>query len=421
MALLNPEEGNRHLALPAPLFRLFQEVETGTMNPLALQRAVKNIRAKQLTPSVCRHIDPPVNFEVSCMAIDEVEDRYLLCGYADGSLALLDVEERPSPAHHKFECVIQKERSQGHNFAVTGVSWYPNDTGLFVSGGFDKAVKAWDTNRAEVAFTFPMPDKVHCVQMPAVAHRHNLIAVGSADRRVYLCDLASGGSQHALSGHSEAVNCVAWSDQEFVLASGGMDGTLRIWDIRRTASWLAMLSYDEGPRIRKRRRPEDGQEGAGVGPTAHEGGVSALMFSPDGRHLLSSGVDAKLRLWNPRTFELQLVNFGSFHQSATRAYKKVQIAVEWDSNIVYHPRGNYVIGCDIASGQRVTTLRGHLDTVKCVVAQPRRETLLSAGKDSNILVWTPPQTGFGPRAGEDDATAGLGQGQADEDAWSDGE
>eukprot|EP00961_Rhodomonas_salina_P142300 1916409-Rhodomonas_salina.1 len=73
-------------------------------------------------------------------------------------------------------------RYQGHNFAVTGVSWYPNDTGLFVSGGFDKAVKAWDTNRAEVAFTFPMPDKVHCVQMPAVAHRHNLIAVGSADR-----------------------------------------------------------------------------------------------------------------------------------------------------------------------------------------------------------------------------------------------
>lgn len=68
-------------------------------------------------------------------------------------------------------------------------------------------------------------------------------------------------------------------------------------------------------------------------------------------------MDAKLRLWNPRTFELQLVNFGSFHQSATRAYKKVQIAVEWDSNIVYHPRGNYVIGCDIASGQRSALVR----------------------------------------------------------------
>ena len=50
---------------------------------------------------------------------------------------------------------------------------------------------------------------------------HCLVAAGTDASAVRLCDLASGATAHALTGHTEAVLCCAWSPaDEHVLASG---------------------------------------------------------------------------------------------------------------------------------------------------------------------------------------------------------
>lgn len=194
-----------------------------------------------------------------------------------------------------------------------------------------------------------------------------------------------------------------------------------------------------------------------------------------GRHLLTSGADGHMRMWNPSSFELEVVNFGKFPQGETSCYRKVQVAVSWQSRLVFHPRQRDVVVSDLlsvpttpspfppipplalrhpnpqAQGDRLATLPGHLDTVKCCVAQPRGEAIFSGvpprhlpassacsachcsqagglckfkvlfadgspdrvapvqGKDTNILVWTPPAGGWGGKD-EDDS---------DGDAWSD--
>jgi hypothetical protein len=93
---LQGEERPREALIPAPLTALLAERECGPWRPPALERVVKEARARDVRLSGCRDIDPPFpGCEVSSMAIDEVEYRYLLCGFADGSLAIVDVEERP--------------------------------------------------------------------------------------------------------------------------------------------------------------------------------------------------------------------------------------------------------------------------------------------------------------------------------------
>lgn len=42
------------------------------------------------------------------------------------------------------------ERNKGHEYAITGVRWWPVDTGMFTSSSFDKFIKVWDTNTLEV-------------------------------------------------------------------------------------------------------------------------------------------------------------------------------------------------------------------------------------------------------------------------------
>lgn len=53
----------------------------------------------------------------------------------------------------------------------------------------------------QVELQFKMPGKVFAISMSAMATTHMLVAAGTEDVRVRLCDLASGACTHTLSGH----------------------------------------------------------------------------------------------------------------------------------------------------------------------------------------------------------------------------
>lgn len=54
---------------------------------------------------------------------------------------------------------------------------------------------------SQVVMEFKMPGKVYTAAMSPIATTHVLIATGSADVQVRLCDIASGAFTHTLSGH----------------------------------------------------------------------------------------------------------------------------------------------------------------------------------------------------------------------------
>jgi WD40 repeat protein len=90
------------------------------------------------------------------------------------------------------------------------------------------------------------------------------------EQRLELAD-----DEEPLRGHTGAVNCLAVQPHGGLLASGGLDGTVRLWELEA-------------------RRP--------VGePMAAEARLSDLAFSPDGRTLASAALDGSVRLWDVET------------------------------------------------------------------------------------------------------------------------
>ena len=82
------------------------------------------------------------------LALDNVESRYLLASAADGSVAAYDTPYLSSASRPQKQLLFKLGRNSpgGHRFTVAGVTWYPIDTGLFVTGSFDQSVKVLLTN-----------------------------------------------------------------------------------------------------------------------------------------------------------------------------------------------------------------------------------------------------------------------------------
>jgi WD40 repeat protein len=90
----------------------------------------------------------------------------------------------------------------------------------------------------------------------------------------YLWGLSQGDPAKILTGHSNFVNCVAWSPDGTLIASGSSDHTIKLWN------------------------PISGELITNL--LGHSRDVVSVAFSTDGKVLASSGEDGLVRLWDLR-------------------------------------------------------------------------------------------------------------------------
>lgn len=189
------------------MWKDLRDRESGAILPSSFSHRLRSRRVSSLELSNRKEIVSPHKGAINSIQVDLIEGRYLLSGSSDGSVALFDVQQASDyegggmVAKHRSLFVVDKQHEHGHKFAVSSAIWYPIDTGLFITGSFDHDVKVWDTNTTQVVMDFKMPGKVYGTAMSSIATSHTLIAAGSADVQVRLCDVASGAFTHTLSGH----------------------------------------------------------------------------------------------------------------------------------------------------------------------------------------------------------------------------
>jgi len=155
-----------------------------------------------------------------------------------------------------------------------------------------------------------------------------VLASGGRDRTVRLWDVEAGALRRVLSGHEGEVTSVAFSPDGRVLASGGRDRAVLLWDLGtytlRKILWhesdvFTVVFSPDGHTLAtgglgKAARLWDVPTGT-VRRTleAHESAVFSIAFSPSGGLIATGGGDRAVRLWNTQTGELKRVFQGYSH------------------------------------------------------------------------------------------------------------
>ncbi|GAA5910029.1 hypothetical protein JCM6882_008432 [Rhodosporidiobolus microsporus] len=154
-----------------------------------------------------------------------------------------------------------------------------------------------------------------------------LAVSGGEDNAAFIFRTDTGAQVAHLGGHSDSVTCVGWSHDGALCATGGMDGRVRVWKVRRRSAeeqweecgWelaVALEGPDEVNWIDWHPKGNVLLAGGADGTVwvwnlpkgdtmhvlaGHTSPVTCGRFTPDGKKILTASEDSTLILWDPRT------------------------------------------------------------------------------------------------------------------------
>lgn len=236
----------------------------------------------------------------------------------------------------------------------------------------------------------------HDVISIAFSPDNKLLASGGMDNAINLWDVNTGVLVNTIKGHSNWVVTLGFSPDGNYVVSGSKDATAKVWDTHN-GTQVAELKGHKGT-ISCISTSYDGKyvstgcvdaivrifdyNGTLIRSLGgHKKEVYSVSFSPDGKMLASAGADNQLLIWNLADGSL---------------LKAIPAHPELVRSVCFSPDGKYIATgsddktikiWDPTTGNLIKTLKGHIKWVQSLHFSPDSKFLASGSHDNVASVW----------------------------------
>ncbi len=266
----------------------------------------------------------------------------------------------------------------GHRGEIAGVAFSPIDEQmLLASASYDGTVQLWNLKQHDKKHIL---DKQKCkVRSVTFSQNGRILALGGDDGSIWLWNIPLDASEpsllQTLRGHKKEVRSVAFSPNGQMLVSGSWDQKVLLWN---------MTDLDQPP------------------TTLGECGdwIWSVVFSPDGERLAAGCRDGSVWLWNlsqlknqPTVFSIhEIENLPKLNEESLRNREIFSVAFSPNGKTLATGSRDMVIRLwDLGQPKPklIKVLEGHENIVRSVIfsPDPDGQKLASGGDDQRVRLW----------------------------------
>jgi len=278
----------------------------------------------------------------------------------------------------------------GHKRDVFGVTFNGTD-GSVVTSSDDGTVRSWDAMTGALRFDQQVDTYgVRSIDIDPSGNRI-VVAVGQS---AYLLDAGDGTILATMSGHSSAINSVAFSADGSKIVTADNDGNVILRDkfgsqietISLGKPWIRGVAISPDNRWLATGNGEirDMATGAVVMTLSGYGGeITDIAYDPLGTRIVAACSDRTARIWDAATGlllttltgHIDIVNSARFSPDGSR--------------VVTASNDGTAIVWDATAGTPIRTLNGHRSVVHSARFSSDGRRIVTGGGDNIAIVWEP--------------------------------
>jgi RNA polymerase sigma factor (sigma-70 family) len=307
----------------------------------------------------------------------------------------------------------QLRQFKGHTGLVAGVAFFPSGDKI-VTSGYDATYRIWDAKTGKELDQRSTGTKESQVGGPVAISPDGKRIIA----RYFAADADTGKFLFGLEGHTGRIARITYSTDGKRILTASHDGTVRVWDaegkeLQRIDAHMGtkVPVTSSGMQLPKEQFINRGAWDAAFsrdGTKIVSGGVDgtvrvwdtdsgnslqtlkidrlttmAVTFMPDGKRVVSGGSDGLIRIWDATGKEVAKFEGHTAIISALAVTQdgKLLISAGYDKTVRVW---------DLATGTELRCFRGHTAVVQCVCVSPDGKSALSGGEDNTARLWALP-------------------------------